>query len=368
MEGVIVGEFGSALTCNVRPEMAGGNASRFSGFSYFLRPLGMFCSKGFCMKRFSTVFLVLITVCLAYSYSGLSGVHAAEQLSSDDDYQMRKFIYEGSELLAAGETARALARFNSAKKIAPENPDCYYWIALAYSDLQNFGMAAKNAETAVGLNDSQAKNWLLWGQSLLYDGKYEDAAQKLAKAFQLEPENYLAAFNLGRCYYYGFQKESQRLNIATRFFQKALDLNPDFVPARYYLGCVQLDAGQLLLAITSLRWVIARDPQNIDAYYRLGLAYRRDNHIAQAEKAFMDVLSIDPGHYESRLQLGHIYLIDKPSRENAIKNFNAFLELAPANHPWRTRIEDLLKRDQKLEAKRRGEVGSANSGRAGGGN
>lgn len=296
----------------------------------------------------------LLALLLAVLLPG--ALRSGETLSPDDDYQMRKFIYEGSELLAAGDTARALARFNSAMKLAPENPDCYYWRALAYCDLQNFGMAEKNAETAAGLNPNQARNWLLWGQALLYEGKYEDAAQKLAKAFQLEPNNYLAAFNLGRCYYHGFADNNQRLNIATRFFKKTTELNDDFVPARFYLGCIYLDAGQLQLAQTLFNWVISRDPQNIDAHYRLGLSFRRDNHIAQAEREFLETLTLDPNHFESNLQLGHIYLIDKPSREKALQNFNAFLQLAPDNHPWRARIEYLLKVDRE---KRRGAAGAA---------
>ncbi len=297
-------------------------------------------------------------VCLLAVFLGvvaLPGARAADTLSPDDDYQMRKFIYEGSELLATGDTARALARFNSAMKLAPENPDCYYWRALAYCDLQNFGMAEKNAETAVGLNANQARNWLLWGQALLYEGKYEDATQKLEKAFRLEPNNYIAAYNLGRCYFHGFPDNNQRLNIATRYFKKTTELNDEFVPARYYLGCIYLESGQLQLAQTLLNWVIVRDPQNVDAHYRLALAFRRDNHIAQAEKEFMETLSLDPNHYESNLQLGHIYLIDKPSREKALQHFNAFLQLAPDKHPWRERIEDLLKRDRE---KRRAATGA----------
>lgn len=301
------------------------------------------------MRSFS-VFSLLLMLALGLGGSGLPhlcpALPAGEVLTPEQDFQMRKFIYEGSELLAAGETARALARFKSAQKIAPANPDCYYWIALAYSDLQNFGMAAKNAETAVGLNDNQGKNWLLWGQSLLYDGRYEDAVKKLSKAFQLEPENYLAAFNLGRCYYHGFKNDDQHLVTAARFMKKALELNNDYIPARYYLGCIYLDSGQLQLAQTYFNLVISRDPQNVDAHYRLGLAYRKDNHIAQAEREFQEALAIDPAHYESHLQLGHIYLFDKPNREKAIQHFTAFLESAPQDHPRREGVEKLLSRDK----------------------
>lgn len=286
----------------------------------------------------------------------MPGGWAAQSLSDEDDFKLRNFLYEGAEFLAAGETARALARFNSAKRIDPENAECYYWIALAYSDLQNYGVAARNAETAVSLNPEMARGWLIWGQALLFEGKYEEARERLEKAFRLEPNNHLAAFNLGRCFYYGYDGEKRSL--AMRFFQRAWELNEDFVPARYYIGCIQLEMGQLPLAIVSLRWVVTREPRNAAAHYRLGLAYRQDNHIARAENEFLEALAVDAGDYESHLQLGHIYLIEKPSRDKALQHFGEFLRLAPPEHSWRERIANLLARDREREEARRGGAGA----------
>lgn len=296
--------------------------------------------------RFLHSFLIICVCFLG------SDVFAAEKITPEEDFKMRNFIYEGAGFLAQGQTARALARFTAAQKINPENPECYYWLALTYSDLQNFGVAAKNAETAVTLDPKMVKGWLLWGQCLLYQNKYEDAKSKLERAFRLEPNNYLAAFNLGRCLYYGF--DGKQKSLALRFFRRAWELNENFVPARYYAGCIQLESDMLPLAIVSFRWVISKEPRNIDAHYRLGVAYRKDNHIAKAENEFMEVLAIDPDNYESHLQLGHIYLIEKPSREKAIKHFNAFLRLAPADHSWRERINNLLERDRERQKRRNG--------------
>ncbi len=294
--------------------------------------------------RLLAVILLLFSCC-----SGLT--ISAEKLSPEDEFKARNFIYEGADFLARNQTARALARFTSAKKIDPENPEVYYWLGLTYSDLQNYGVAAKNAETAVTLNPQMVKGWMLWGQCLLFQNKYDDAKDKLERAFRLDPNNYLAAFNLGRCFYYGFKGEQKSL--ALKFFQRAWELNEDFVPARYYAGCIQLESGMLPLAIVSLRWVITREPRNTEAHYRLGLAYRKDNHITKAENEFSEALALNPNHYESHLQLGHIYLIEKPSREKAIKHFNEFLRLAPQDHPWRERINSLLERDQELQKKKR---------------
>lgn len=269
----------------------------------------------------------------------------AAVLDADTKYKRDDYIYQGARLLAADEKARALARFKSALKLDPENAECYFWIGLSYSDLKNYGIAAKNAEAAVSLNPRLSDAWLLWGQSLMYENKYTDAVQKLAKAFRLNPENYLAAYNIGRCYYYGF--DGTKKVLARKFFRKAWELNENFLPARYYQGLCELDEMLLPLAIVSFQWVIQHDPRNIPARYDLAVAFRKDNHIDRAEKELLDILAIDPDQYAAHLQLGHIYMIDKPSRKKALYHLNRFVELAPSDHEWLAKVKSLLEKDKE---------------------
>ncbi len=270
-------------------------------------------------------------------------------LDSQTKYKVDNFIYEGSRLLAKNEKARALARFKSALKLDPENAACYFWIGLSYSDLQNYGIAAKNAEAAVSLDPKLSDAWLLWGQSLMYEEKYADAVQKLAKAFRLNPDNYLAAYNIGRCYYYGF--EGKKKVLARKFFRKAWELNDKFVPSRYYQGLCELDENLLPLAVVSFNWVIENDPNNIPARFDLAATYRKDSHVDRAEKELLNILAINPELYEAHLQLGHIYMIDKPSRKKALYHLNRFVELAPTDHEWMGKVKALLQKDKDRKKK-----------------
>ena len=274
---------------------------------------------------------------------------AGRALDPQTQYKVDNYIYEGSQLLANNEKARALARFKSALKLDPENALCYFWIGLSYSDLKNYGIAAKNAEAAVSLNPKMSDAWLLWGQSLMYDKKYSEAVQKLAKAFRLNPESYLAAYNIGRCYYYGF--DGQKKVLARKFFRKAWELNENYIPARYYQGLCELDEMLLPLAIVSFRWVIEHDSKNIPARYNLATAYRKDSHVDMAEKVLLSILSIDSEQYDAHLQLGHIYMIDKPSRKKALYHLNRFVELAPTDHEWMEKVKSLLRKDKERKNK-----------------
>ena len=273
----------------------------------------------------------------------------AARLDPQMQYKLDNYLYEGATLLAGAEKARALARFKSALKLDPENARCYYWIGLAYSDLKNYGIASKNAEAAVSLDPKMSDAWLLWGQSLMYEKKYLEAVQKLAKAFRLNPESYLAAYNIGRCYYYGF--DGKKKVLARKFFRKAWELNEKFLPARYYQGLCELDEMLLPLAIVSFKWVIDNDSHNIPARYDLAVALRKDNHVDRAEKVLLDILEIDSEQYDAHLQLGHIYMIDKPSRKKALYHLNRFVELAPADHEWLEKVKSLLQKDAERSRK-----------------
>ncbi len=290
--------------------------------------------------------------------------HAAEgaKLSPKDAYDFELMLHEGAVFLRRNDTGRAMARFKEAQRLDPENPAPYFWIGLTWSELQNYRLAAENAEKAVLLDEMHAEAWHLWGQSLLFMGKYPEALEKLDKAFTRDPDNYLIAFNIGRCHY--VMPGDPKRHKAIRFFNQAKNLNPDYLPAWFYIGRCQADAGMTLLAVVTFQDIVKRDQRHIDARYQLGLAYRRTDRAQDAEQQFRHVLRLhkeyedarraveDPAQrppalpvpYEVYLQLGHIYLADIPNRRMANYCFDVFLKHAPAEHPWRARVEKLLER------------------------
>lgn len=277
-------------------------------------------------------------------------IFRAYALSEADAQKCGEFLHEGAQLLQNGNYPQALARFKSALKIAPENPECYYWIGLTYAESQNYATAAQQAEQAVSLNTKLGKAWLLWGQSLMYMGKYPEAKEKLETAYRLEEHNYLAAFNLGRCYYHGF--DEKHLNIALEYFRRARDLNKNYLPAVYYLALCQLAQKMYTLAAVTFRDVLLVEPKNIAARYHLGMTYRLDNQVEKAVREFLEVAKAAPDHYDAHLQLAHIFLIDLPNRERFLYHLKEFLETAPQDHEWYARAGDLWTRSQQQQPKK----------------
>jgi tetratricopeptide (TPR) repeat protein len=282
---------------------------------------------------------------------------AAYAADGSRENAFRRNLAEGAAFLKEGSKstqARALGRFREALKLKPDSAEAYYWISLTFYDYENYNLAASNAEKATFLDPELGDAWLLWGQCLMCLGKWEDAKEKLEKAHRLAPNNPLAAFNLARCYYHGFGNSQVALNL----FRKVIDLSRSgnlpwledlATQARVYIGCCYLSKDMPEAAIVSFKDALHYSPTHLEARFRLGLAYRRAGRFEEAEKMWRAVLAAEPAHFETYLQLGHMYIADLPDADLSALHLKRFLQFAPENHPWRERVKKYLDGQGKKE-------------------
>lgn len=248
---------------------------------------------------------------------------------------------EGARSLAHGTKegqAMALNLFKSARKYKPDSAEAHYWIGLTYSDYQSYAEAAAFAEQATLLDSRYADAWHLWGQSLMYLMQWSEARQKLEQAHRLDPHNPLIIFNRGRCLFHGFNNRNEALDL----FKEVLRFEPAnpspaylqvFNQARLYIGCCYQDR-DMPAAIIHYNEVLKRDPRNIEARYRLAVAYRKDGRFDRAEKELQAVLVDSPLHAEALLQIGQLYAADLPDAELARAYLGKFVKVAREDHMW----------------------------------
>ncbi|MDR0867535.1 MAG: tetratricopeptide repeat protein [Planctomycetota bacterium] len=279
----------------------------------------------------------------------LGGGAGAAEYGADDWRKSQQFLVEGAQLLRRGDNARALARFNSAKQLAPNNSECYYWCGLTYAEQASYAPAAQFAEQATIIAPHSAKAWLLWGQSLMYLGKFPEAKNKLETAYRLDRNNYLTAFNWGRYYFHA--PDDRNLNLALDYFRQARESRRDYTPAIFYIGLCQYEKQMFTLASVTLREVLQADPQNAAAHYWLGMIYRHENQSERALDELTQAVRLDPNNYEAHLQIAHIILFDQTTSANNKERFwyhlQKYLDNAPPDHNWRENAEELFARRQR---------------------
>lgn len=279
---------------------------------------------------------------------------AASPENPDDGRKYREDMDEGVRLLRSGsrdEISRAIAKFKSALKLRPESAEAYYWIALAYSDQNNYLRAADNAKEATIYDDRMAEAWLLWGQILLYQREWKGALDKLETAARLDAENPITQYNLGRVHYHGFNDPETALPKFRSVWQKTQALNRERpsaesrtlqVQARLYMGYCEFDRKHWDGAINAFRDVLVDAGNHYDAALCLGIAYRRNGLTAESIDILQNLartIQLDSPAArrilaETYLNLADIYLKDLVHRDEglALAYLQAFVDGVSEGH------------------------------------
>jgi serine/threonine protein kinase/tetratricopeptide (TPR) repeat protein len=165
----------------------------------------------------------------------------------------------------------------------------------------------------------------LRGIDLYSLNEFAAAIQMLEKATELEPTYAPAWAQLGRAYttnaslQFGGREEYGKAQAA---YEKAIALNPALVEARIYMANLLTDTGRVEQAVPLLRAVLQDTPNNGEAHWELGYAYRfagmLKESVAECEKARQNnpEVKISSSAMNSYLYLGE---------------YEKFLQSLPAN-------------------------------------
>jgi hypothetical protein len=106
-------------------------------------------------------------------------------------------------------------------------------------------------------------------------------------------------------------------------FNKALAYNPDHQKANYYYGYCAGDT-------ESLRWALALDPTDKQAWEALSRLFVAQGLLAEAEEATVEWLRLDLGNFDAAKQLALIYTTEG-ALDMAEKAWKYTIELHPLN-------------------------------------
>jgi serine/threonine protein kinase/TolB-like protein/Tfp pilus assembly protein PilF len=140
--------------------------------------------------------------------------------------------------------------------------------------------------------NSQAYEYYLRGVDLYSLNEFAAAIQLLEKSAAMEP-NYAPTWaHLGRAYTtnaslrFGGREDYGKAQAA---YEKAIVLNPALVEPRIYMANLLTDTGRVEQAVPLLRSALQTSPNNAEAHWELGYAYRfagmLDQSVAECEKA-----------------------------------------------------------------------------------
>ena len=154
-------------------------------------------------------------------------------------------------------------------------------------------------------------------------GRYEESLHKLREAEKTEshslPIRYLTALD-----YYRMKNYAQ----ARDAFEQAVELDPKFALATYYLGLTYVQLADYPAAAQKFQKALELDPTNFSAAFDLGAANLKLNRVDEAITAFERATRIKPDFAQAYEALGEVYLYQKQA-DLAVQALERAVSLAP---------------------------------------
>lgn len=159
--------------------------------------------------------------------------------------------------------------------------------------------------------------------------------EKIEQLEKIDPRNAAEEYELALYYILADKRDQAKIHLAI-----ALELEPEFLEAEIQMGFLLLWENQTDEAYEYFSAVLARkpcekralsgleqiakkrsdsgtfelyrkillcEPQNSDTLFFLGLLYRRNNQLEEAEKTFLEVLRLSPEYTDAAVELARIY-------------------------------------------------------------
>ncbi len=218
----------------------------------------------------------------------LAAVHEYEQAVREDPSEENYFAW-GSELLFHRAVWQAKTVFEEGVKRYPQSARMLTALGTALFSGALYDEAAQRLCDASDLNPANPEPYLFMGRiEMSSPNPLACVEQKLARFAQLQPENalanYLYAMTIWK--HLGQPASEQGLERVEGMLSKAVTIDPKCSDAYLQLGNLSSSQRNYQKAIGFYLHAIEANPQMSEAHYRLGMAYDRTGERAKAQREF----------------------------------------------------------------------------------
>jgi len=202
-----------------------------------------------------------------------------------------------------GQTDKALATFEEARQLSPDDPAVASYLAEANITAKRYAAALEVTKAALGDNPDDQRLIRLQAQALRHTGKADEGVSLLETAVQKHAEDPSAYIALAQMY-----AEVDRGAQAIKLLQDAQAKFPNDNSLLFELGATLDRQKQFLPAEAAFKRLIARDPQNAAALNYLGyMLAERGERLDESVDYVKKALEIEPDNGSFLDSLGWAY-------------------------------------------------------------
>lgn len=260
----------------------------------------------------------------------------------------------GSALAESGGLEEAVAAYRRAVALQPNNPAAYNNLGLTLLNLKHADDALKCFETALKINPDYAECWYNAGNALVEKKRYNDACNAYRRALNVKPDYYQAAVNLGNTL-----RSAGDLDQAIHVLSAAQKMKPDDPTVHYNAGLAFAENDDLNRAAACFEKALDLDPNYIEACDELDWASRKAcdwdglTRAKQSLDALIDKKNRDSIHYlETPFRSVIRYADSLRNYKSAVLHCGVFAE-------YQNDVERPRERNGRLEKKDRITIGYA---------
>jgi tetratricopeptide (TPR) repeat protein len=125
-----------------------------------------------------------------------TGIHSAaapgEALPADQQDRLEQLLREGTQLFDMGMSTEAIEKWQQVLDLAPEHKDAGAYLAMARKETEAAPMAAPAPPPPSKPTIDQTEPQLRKGESLLHQGRFEEAAFLFQEVLKVSPQNFRA--------------------------------------------------------------------------------------------------------------------------------------------------------------------------------
>jgi len=184
------------------------------------------------------------------------------------------------------------------------------------------------------------ENWITKRKIEFNEGKWDSFDEYLDDYIKRNPKDNIAYVLRGEGY-----KGKNNYEKALQDFNKAIEIDPNFVEAYTSRGLLYLDMNEFDKAIEDNSFAVKLSSTDTVAYYNRAIAYINKKDYSKALIDLKKTVEIDPEYADAYKKLGAIY-VERDSEKEALSNFKKYIELEP-NSADAKKIKDIIYTSQQ---------------------
>ena len=196
---------------------------------------------------------------------------------------------------------------------------------------KNYAAAVNAASQAVQQDASDASCQHIYGLSLAAVGRYGEAEEHLNRAITLKPNVGNYHYDLGFVLY-----QQKKYDASVPVLKRAVELDGENLMARFLLGRTYVSAHRSLmlgnfskLALEQLNYVARKNPRFPTLHYHIGLIYLNDGAVEKAIEELKLEIQYQPSNAQARVALAEL-LLKKGEVGTALEQLQLAEKAAPS--------------------------------------